>query len=234
MTMPTVARSWRYPTPSERMTWAEVYAEARSIPGAESDLIFSDQSVKDAVKKAVGSMREHAWRHESWTSTLAEAPMEGIQLPWAPTGIVMCSWKLIDDQNQYGQMFQPDLYQVTGDVWRWLGDECLWPGGTETLQWAMEVTGRPTRPEIDTYCSIPIELLMPFIELEVTCTINILDGAPRGKTLKETADARQIMLRQVRTPQRPATITQGENSSASGFVVFQLWGDTHYTFDDLP
>lgn len=228
----TIIRSWRYPSPDERLTWDEVYARARAIPGAESPLIIPATRIEDAVSSAINTVSEYCWRHEEWYSDLTAWPQDGIMLPWRPNGVVRCSW-LLEGSDEVGRPISSDLWEVSGTTWRWLGGESGWPTGT--VRWSMEAIGTPVGADVETvYCSVPYSILRPLLELEITAILQASESKPKSDILKELTMLRPQVLKSLRIPQRPPTLIRGANTGSSGWVIFESWGDQAYTFQDLP
>lgn len=232
-----VVRVWRYPSEVERITWSEVYRRVRDLPGAESSVIVPEGRIETIVAAAVAGLAQFSYRSEEWYATLTEEPVDGIPLPWSPTGIVRCSLASGTTGQTAGQDVSIGMYEVMGTSWRWLGPPGTWPEGV--VRWSLWVTGTPVDAEVEPVAStVPWAVLRPLLELELAAVLDLAEGRRASEVLTILNQGRASALKLLKVPQRPPTLVQSSDGaggvSAAGWIVFRTWSDDAYTWEDLP
>jgi hypothetical protein len=220
--------------PATRLTWAQMYARARQIPGAESALRIPDGNIEAAVQRAVDAVSAaKCLMHEQWYARL-DTYTRSVPLPWSPSAIMRCSWQVGSAGETEGMGIPHSLWEVEGRQWRFLGSRMDWPApdGMPVL-WFMEAVGPPVTIDDDPlYCPIEPRTLLPMIEAELKPHLMVARGIAPDEANDLAIATRQATLASIPAMRVPAYEDKDLQDQVNA-VYFMLWGDTSIKWGDF-
>lgn len=225
--------TWKQP--QQRITWAEAHALVRRDNLARSTAILTDDSINDAIDRAVAASWPRCFEQH-----LLQVDLDGyagsLTFPWEPEDVVLCAWT--DLRNTALPLsacdLAPALWSNEGNLWRYLGSPYTWP--TSTVSLAVEIIIKPRQrgdgpDESPLYCTIDPKYLLPLAKLELVEQIAVDEGKSMVDAMNAQERFRMTVIERLPRMKRPQSVLSGQRSVST--VIWHHWDQEDVYWDQL-